>query len=292
MRLNILISLLLFALPTWAEDGTRDRQKVAASDVHTIAEAIQNFAEANNKYPDPFGTLTNAGALEPELVPDYVPAVPPVDPWGQPYWYWTNGEHFIVGSGGADSAEQQWRTKLATGPRGPTHALQILCSSPGRTAVLLVDGNFCRLPKDITEAPPAGELTEHDRQVLSARDVRAISTAIMRYWIDNNTYPVLVLGTSGVQSLKPLLENIYVRGLPLVDAWGHPFLYWSNGGNFIVYSSGGNGEDQSYNGLLRDAEDVPTQLASICRGASPRLGADIVFANGEACLWPEGSLED
>lgn len=88
-----------------------------------------------------------------------------------------------------------------------------------------------------------------------------------------------------------MLEPNYVRGLPLADAWGHLYLYWSNGKNFIIYSTGGDHEDQLYN-ALRDADDASAELASICTGASRRLGADVVFANGEPCQWPEGSLED
>lgn len=292
-RSAILVGLFLLALPTWAaDDGMRELQRVAAGDVRMIAEGIHSYATANNMYPSPFGQLTDAGALERELVPDYVSVLPPRDPWGRPYWYWTNGEHFIVGSGGPKGVEQQWRTELSSGPRGPARALQELCSSPGQAAVLLVDGNFCRLAKEITDAPVVGELTEQDRQALTVRDVRAIAIAVLAYSLDNNTYPVLTDGTADAQALKPLLEPNYIRGLPLSDAWGHAFSYWSNGKNFIVYSIGGDHEDQSYGALLWETDDAPAQLASICSGASRRLGSDIVFANGEPCKWPAGSLED
>ena len=155
-----------------------------------------------------------------------------------------------------------------------------------------MDGNFCRLPIAVTNAPVAGELTEHDRQALTASDVHAISIAVMEYSIDNNTYPVLTDGTAGVQTLKPVLEPNYFRGLPLSDAWGHAYMYWSDRKNYIVYSTGGDHEDQAYGTLLRDTDDVQGQLDSICIGPSRRLGADIVFANGKPCSWPQGSLAD
>jgi hypothetical protein len=167
-----------------------------------------------------------------------------------------------------------------------------MCSSPGRTAVLLVDGRFCALFKDITEAPVAGELTEQDRQILSASDLQTIAIAVMSYSIDNNTYPVVTGGAAGVQALQPLLEPLYVRALPLFDAWGHGYFYWSNGKNFLVYSTGGDTEDYSYSALLRDAEEPADSLATICSGASRQPGADVIFANGEPCRWPDGSLQD
>ena len=154
------------------------------------------------------------------------------------------------------------------------------------------DGRFCALSKDITEAPVAGELTDQERQALTARDLRTIATAVMGYSIDNNTYPVLTDGAASTRALQPLLEPNYVRGLPVSDAWGNSYLYWSNGNNFLVYSTGGDSEDQPYSALLRDAEEAADSLASICSGASRRLGTDVIFANGEPCQWPEGSLED
>ena len=114
----------------------------------------------------------------------------------------------------------------------------------------------------------------------------------MSYSIDNNTYPVLTDGVAGAQALQPLLEPVYVRGLPLSDAWGQGYFYWSNGKTFLVYSTGGDAEDHPYSALLRDAEEAADSVAAICSGASRRLGADVIFANGELCQWPENSLED
>lgn len=275
-----------------ADEGDLERQKLAAGDVRVIATAVRDYAVAHNCYPGKLGQFTTAGEVGTQLVPGYATALPKLDPWGRSYWYWTNGEHFLVGSGGANQADQRWRTELSTDPRGAGTALRSLCSSPGEAAVFFVDGRFCALSKDVTEAPIVGELTERERQVLTVRDLRTIAGAVMAYSIDNNTYPVLVDGTVGVHALGPLLEPYYVRGLPRVDGWEGPYLYWSNGKNFLVYSSGGNGEDRSYDGLLRGAEDVRDALASVCSGATSRLGADVIFANGEPCQWPAGSLEE
>ncbi len=290
--LRSLFMLLLLTSAASAADEIHEFQKIAAGDVRMIAEGVRSFAVAQNNYPGDLNQFIDAGVLEQQLVPDYVPALPQLDPWGRPYWYWTNGEHFVVGSGGADGADQKWRTDLARDPRGPATVLQRLCSSPGRTAVLLVDDRFCALSKDITEAPAAGELTEQERQAITARDLRTIAIAVASYSIDNNAYPVLTDGAAGVQALRPLVEPIYVRALPLSDGWERSYLYWSDGKNFLVYSTGDDNVDEHYSELLQHAEDTPTQLASICSGASRRLGADIVFANGEPCRWPEGSLED
>jgi hypothetical protein len=89
-------------------------------------------------------------------------------------------------------------------------------------------------------------------------------------------------------ALRPLLEPDYVRAFPLTDAWGQRYFYWSNGKSFLVYSTGGDGEDRGYGPSLQNG--VEDLLSSTCTGPSRSLGADIVFANGEPCSWPAGTL--
>lgn len=160
---------------------------------------------------------------------------------------------------------------------------------PGQGSVLLIDGRFCTLSKDVTHGPPAGALTDHDRGVLSVEELRTIAVAVLEYGIDNNVYPVLADGATGAVALRPLLEPDYIRAFPLCDAWRHPYLYCSSGKTFLVYSTGGDTEDRSYGSSSQNAlEDI---LSSTCSGSSRRPGADIVFANGEPCTWPEGTLD-
>lgn len=121
------------------------------------------------------------------------------------------------------------------------------------------------------------------------RNTQIIATAVMEYGIDHNTYPVLTDGMADAAALRPLLEPDYLRAFPLTDAWGQRFFYWSNGKSFLVFSTGGDAEDQSYGAsLMNTAEDI---RSSICTGPGRRPGVDIVFANGEPCVWPAGTIE-
>jgi hypothetical protein len=156
----------------------------------------------------------------------------------------------------------------------------------------VVDGRFCGLSKDITHGPPGVDLSEFDRELLTVRDVRDLAKAISAYSIDNNTYPVLTGGTAGVGDLRPVLEPHYIRTVPLTDAWDHPYIYWSDGESFLIFSAGSDGEDLSYGSVLDQAPKPAEALASLCTGPSDRDGADIVFANGEPCRWPRSALED
>jgi len=294
MRLCWLLAVTLLAPSAAVGGDERELQRVAATDVRVLAGGIQEYASDHNKYPaGPKPGSLSVEAIESELVPSYLTRLPRLDPWGQPYWYWTNGEHFVLGSGGPDAADKRWRAELAENPRGAAAALDSLCNSPGQGAVFLVDGRFCALSKDTTHGGPlGGELTEKDRAKLTAREVRAIAVAVTAYAVDNNTYPVVTDGPAGVEALRPLLEPHYARGLSLSDAWGHPYLYWSEGNTFVVYSTGSDGEDRPYVSLFRSSSDATVTISSVCIGRDQSPGADVVFVNGEPCRWPDGAVEE
>jgi hypothetical protein len=291
MRHGFLIGLVVIAGPLWAGNDLDSLQRVAAEDIRKIAEAVHRFAIAENYYPgrSPGSEFVPVETLRQDLVPEYLTVVPAADPWGRTYWYWTNGEHFIVGSGGPEAAEGTWHEVIEQSPRGPSHALESVCSSPGKGSVLLIDGRFCALSKDITHGPPTGTLTDQERGALSIEDLRAIAVAVMAYGVDNNAYPVLADGITGAGALRSLLEPNYIRVFPLSDAWERPYFYWSNGKTFVVYSTGGDAEDRLYGSSLQN--DVGVVPSSFCKGPSRRPGADIIFANGAPCQWPEGTLD-
>jgi len=248
MRCCFLIWLVAIAGPLRADDALIPLKRAAASDIRAIAEAIERFAVANNHYPrrTSGSEFVSVEVLAEDLVPDHIVVVPAFDPWGGSYWYWTNGEHFIVGSEGSMPRMDSWRNEIDRDPRGPAHAIENLCRSPGEGGVLLVDGRFCELPKDITHGPPTGSLTDEERGRLTIGDLRAIALAVTEYGIDNNVHPVLTSGLTDAAALRPLLEPDYMRTLPLFDAWGNRYFYWSDGKSFLLYSTGGDAEDRSY----------------------------------------------
>jgi hypothetical protein len=69
---------------------------------------------------------------------------------------------------------------------------------------------------------------------------------------------------------------LYIRSLPLADAWGNPFLYWSDGEHCRIVSNGSDGTaDRPY-------EDV------VPGTATQTFASDIVFGDGQFLQWPEG----
>lgn len=105
-----------------------------------VAERIQGYAITHNSCPGPRSTFTAIEDLEGELGASAL--FPAHDPWGRPYWYWTNGEHFILGSGGPEAADDRWASELERNPRGAKAAVEALCGLPGSGAVLVADGRF------------------------------------------------------------------------------------------------------------------------------------------------------
>ena len=88
---------------------------------------------------------------------------------------------------------------------------------------------------------------------------------------------------SDARAIEAELEPIYIRTMPESDAWGRPFLYWSDTSFYYIVSTGADG--------LLDME-YPTRMpAELGVGATTEPAADIVFANGQFVQWPEGTQQ-
>lgn len=71
--------------------------------------------------------------------------------------------------------------------------------------------------------------------------------------------------------------HIYIRGLPLEDAWGNPFVYGCDGEHYRVASLGLDGN-----------QDGPFE--ELARGtATQQFISDIVFVDGEFVQFPQGA---
>ena len=278
----------LWLAPTFAEDA--DLQRMACNDVRALDAAVRKHAADMNFYPGPRLQLSPVDVLQEQLGSEYLALVPSLDPWGHPYYYWTDGEHYLLTSAGYEGGIDYIQDQLSADPRGISASLQSLCTSSTASSggrVLLIDGRFCRLPKDVTHGLVGQSLSEHEKQHISAGDIKVIATALMSYAVDNNAFPVLTDTVTNAEQLRRLLEPIYIRGMPTKDGWDRPYWYWSNGQTFALYSTGQDEEDHPYAQLLDNAKDL-TPLDSICAGATNHPGADIVFARDQCCQWPDG----
>ena len=88
-----------------AEQAKRTK---AAADIQAISESLQMFKLDNGFYPsgpDGLDLLVNPFGRAPNPKPDGYLAKPPVDPWGKPYAYFTDGRRFLVKSYGSDGRE-------------------------------------------------------------------------------------------------------------------------------------------------------------------------------------------
>ena len=111
-------------------------------------------------------------------------------------------------------------------------------------------------------------LKNHKR---SMADMRTIATAVGAYAVDNGFYPRV----SSLQELQQFVQPIYVKTLPMEDAWGTPFSFSGDAkGNFYTLVSFGRNK-------VADGTVVDNQTGD--------LDCDIVHMNGVFVQWPEGA---
>lgn len=126
-----------------------------------------------------------------------------------------------------------------------------------------------------------GPRTLHSRQRQTMADLRSVGTAVESYSIDNNLYPLQADGLKGLETIEEELEPIYIRILPMLDAWGNPFLYWSDETRYVIVSPGADGVlDSVWDDSAAAFREI--ELA----GEIDNGNADIVFANGQFAQWP------
>ena len=119
---------------------------------------------------------------------------------------------------------------------------------------------------------------KRERQTMS--DMRSAATAVVSFSVDENRYPEQHRLAPIRGRMIRLLEGTYIKTLPVRDAWGEPILYWSNGWDFVLVSTG---HDRKL------AADVDAYLAEQER--HPHLLGDDIFYPGpdpDAPPRPEG----
>lgn len=103
--LGLLVTLVAQKIMGRIVDAKRTK---AATDVKTISESLHMFKLDNGFYPstaDGIQTLVQPGGKAPNPNPDGYLNKLPIDPWGNPYAYFSDGQRYVVKSYGADGQE-------------------------------------------------------------------------------------------------------------------------------------------------------------------------------------------
>lgn len=95
-----------------------------------------------------------------------------------------------------------------------------------------------------TVSSVAGDSPKYERKVVdqwwqaihTLADAKAIRTTVEAYAIDHQRFPP----AKNMEELRKLVEPIYVRTLPMTDAWGTPFEYRvsEDGHSYTIASAG------------------------------------------------------
>ena len=79
--------------------------------------------------------------------------------------------------------------------------------------------------------------TDAERARWTMHDMMSWKTALDAYRTDHPAYPVM----KTPEDARAAVEPVYIKHLPLTDAWGRPYRVESDGKTFKVVSSGADG---------------------------------------------------
>ena len=82
--------------------GLEPASERAMADLRTIATALESFSVDNDVYPGPTDGLQVIDAFAEDLEPIYISGLPHLDPWGHPYFVWSDDKNYLLVSAGAD----------------------------------------------------------------------------------------------------------------------------------------------------------------------------------------------
>jgi general secretion pathway protein G len=95
-------------------------------------------------------------------------------------------------------------------------------------------------------APKIIGRTDEARRTKAAADIKGITEALHLFKLDNGFYPSSGDGLNGLVQRPPNAKNFspdgYLDKLP-IDPWGNPYVYFSDGQEFIVKSYGADGQE-------------------------------------------------
>ena len=188
------------------------------------------------------------------------------DAWNNPLLYWSDGRDYVIVSLGSDRTMQfdyAGYPPYANVPAG-------WAGSDPTNDLLIVDGFAYRGPASQAELL---------RRAMG--EIRRLGTACESFAVDNNIYPGPVQPTDVVARIEGAIAPVYLRVLPKLDPWGHPYLFWSDTTHYAFVSYGPDGTpDFPYTTWGR------AEYGGLSGGSTTRFGADLVFVDGEFVQWP------
>jgi hypothetical protein len=270
--IGLLAVLILGGLSAYAADYDDSAE---AWDTYLDLLIIDRMLEAHSKTGDPepqrtedWITLKQYSDGLPER---FVDRLPQKDGWGRPFLVGTIRDSLTVLSRGEDGVAD-----LVEGlrTRDPEWADFI----PERERF---GDDMFTYGREIVNAPRTATF----RQRHTMADLRSVGTAVESYSIDNDLYPLQLDGLRGLETIREKLEPIYIRILPMTDAWGNPLLYWSDERHYVLVSPGEHGLLDPVWDLDPDA---PWEIEF--GGEEDHPDADIVFMDGQFVQWPRGGV--
>jgi general secretion pathway protein G len=95
-------------------------------------------------------------------------------------------------------------------------------------------------------APKIIGRTDEARRTKALADVKGIEEALHLFKLDNGFYPTTDQGLQALVTRPSNARNYspdgYLDKLP-IDPWGNPYVYFSDGQDYIVKSYGGDGQE-------------------------------------------------
>jgi hypothetical protein len=267
-------SRLLFALslaaagiaPLHASDALPQDVVDTVFRLRVVGSALDT-ANLNGAFPGPTtGLVPVSSVLDREWTREKLLRGSLRDSWGRPILYWSDGSDYVVASFGADGLPQfdyALDPPYSGVPKG-------WAGTDPNDDLLIVDGMVFRGPSSQSEVV---------RRAVG--EIRSAGTACESFAIDNNLYPGPIAPIDALSSIESDLSPIYIRRLPIVDPWGHPYRFWSNARAYAIVSFGVDGQpDYPY------AAWGQTDFEALSVGPTSLIGPDLVFVNGRFVQWP------
>jgi len=229
------------------------------STLGSIVLSLDSYRLDHGDYPAPPAGFVAAEFLGAHLSPVYIRTLPTLDGWGASFRYASDGARMAIVSYGPDGAPDREYASLDT-----------LAPAEGAGNDLVWSGGHLVIcPTNIARLERLGG------QKRTMADLRSIGTAVEAHKIDRGVFPKTD-GYVPVAFIRAQIEPFYIRALPLADAWGNTFLYWSDGTHYRIVSHGWDGTaDRPYDQVL---PGTTTQTFT----------SDILFGDGEFVQRPEG----
>ena len=254
--LLLTVAAPLFAAPGPPAPDIDEHEGWTLIAMYRLQEALDNYEVARESFPVTGPALVEVANLRSELEPTYLDSVPLQDGWGTALMYWSSGERYALVSYGADRA--------AAGGYG---ALPEVSGETGDDLVI-IDGHLAHGPERIIRQMEGGA------QKRTMADIRSLATCFEAYRLDNDRFPgAPTAGWVEVATIVNLLQPIYIRTMPLVDAWGNPFTFWCDGEHYRIVSAGRDG-----------VPDTDWTIAP-ATGEVSGFDRDIVIGDGQFIQW-------